>query len=127
ADFTRVFRALSHVVADPTVACEPFMAEFADRAAAADWVRAWRARVDGEQGRTADAARARRMTLTNPKYILRTHMAQHAIERARRGDYTEIARLHHLLRRPFAEQPEADTDASAPPSDAQTAMLSCSS
>lgn len=126
ADFTRVFRALAHM---PVMAAAdaPFADEFADRDAAVQWLQTWRARVDGEQGRDADAARARRMTAHNPKYVLRTHMAQHAIERAQAGDYSEISRLHALLRQPFAEQPENEQDAQPAPDSGRGVTLSCSS
>lgn len=127
ADFTRVFRALAHIPVTAAASDAVFVNEFADRAAAARWLETWRARVAGEQGRNADTARAHGMTAVNPKYILRTHMAQHAIERAQAGDYSEIARLHALLRRPFDEQPENEQDAQLPPDSGRGVMLSCSS
>ena len=67
------------------------------------------------------------MRLTNPKYILRNYLAQHAIDRADEGDYSEIERLHAILRRPFDEQPENADYAKLPPDWARGLVLSCSS
>src|SRR5699024_12040728 len=50
ADYSRVFRALGHVAADPRETAAPFVEEFADRAAAGDWLDHWRSRRDSEQG-----------------------------------------------------------------------------
>ncbi|MES1953995.1 protein adenylyltransferase SelO [Salinisphaera hydrothermalis] len=125
ADFTRTFRALGHVSADPQATGAPFVDEFVDRDGAHEWLADWRARL----GNTSedDAARAERMRLTNPKYVLRNYLAQHAIERAQDGDYSEIERLHAILRHPFDEQPEHADYARLPPDWARGLVLSCSS
>jgi serine/tyrosine/threonine adenylyltransferase len=65
--------------------------------------------------------------MVNPKYVLRNHLAQIAIERAQAGDFDEIARLHEVLRRPFKEQPENESYAAAPPDWARDISVSCSS
>lgn len=127
ADYTRVFRALGRVPAEPGLSAAPFTDEFADLDAAMGWIGQWRQRLAAEQETDSDVARARRMAATNPKYILRTHMAQYAIERAQTGDYSEIARLHALLRRPFHEQPQNEADAQPPAAQAKGVSLSCSS
>lgn len=125
ADFTRVFRALGHVSAAPAAAASPFLDEFVDREAAGAWLAEWRARLGGTGA--DDAERAERMRLVNPKYVLRNHLAQQAIERAQSGDFSEIERLHAVLRRPFDAQPEADGYAQSPPEWARGLVLSCSS
>lgn len=125
ADFTRTFRALSDVSADPEATAAPFADEFVDRDAATRWLADWRARL-GATG-ADDAPRRRRMRLTNPRYVLRNYLAQHAIERAQAGDYSEIERLHAILRRPFDEQPEHADYARLPPDWARGLVLSCSS
>ena len=125
ADFTRAFRALGHVSADPEARDAPFVDEFADRDAASAWLVRWRERL-GNTG-ADDVGRAERMRLTNPKYILRNYLAQHAIDRADEGDYSEIERLHAILRRPFDEQPENADYAKLPPDWARGLVLSCSS
>lgn len=125
ADFTRSFRALSEVSAAPSATAAPFVDEFVDRQGAEAWLAEWRARLG--QTDADDHARRIRMCLVNPKYILRNYLAQHAIERAENGDYSEIERLHAILRRPFDEQPEHADYARLPPDWARGLVLSCSS
>lgn len=69
------------------------------------------------------------MQLANPHYILRNHMAQKAIERAERDDFSELDRVFKLLATPFNKQPELESEADlAPlPSDVPEVMVSCSS
>lgn len=69
------------------------------------------------------------MRLVNPRYILRNHMAQTAIEAAQRDDFSEVERLFELLAQPFTPQPERERPADlAPlPSDVPDVMVSCSS
>ena len=95
ADFTTVFRAL----ANPEAARDHVL----DTAAYDAWLANYRARLAGEQ--SDDAERAARMNRVNPKYVLRNHLAQAAIERAQAGDFGEIETLRKLLERPFDEQP----------------------
>src|SRR5699024_10312605 len=105
ADFTRVFRALSRTGAAQGADEADFVDEFADRTPASAWLDYWRQRVAGEQGMGGDGQRRTCMQAVNPQYVLRTHMAQNAIDYAGRGDFSEIARLQRLLRMPFDEQP----------------------
>jgi uncharacterized protein YdiU (UPF0061 family) len=71
------------------------------------------------------------MNRVNPKYVLRNHLAETAIRRARGEegprDFREIARLLAILSRPYEEQPEHEAYAGAPPEWAQSLHLSCSS
>lgn len=75
----------------------------------------------------SESARIKSMNAVNPKYILRNHLAQQAITRAQKGDYTEVQRLHTLLQHPFDEQPEYEQYAALPPDWAQELEISCSS
>jgi uncharacterized protein YdiU (UPF0061 family) len=95
ADFTNVFRLL----ADPAAARD----HVADVTAYDAWLVDYRARLAGEQ--SDDAERAARMNRVNPKYVLRNHLAQAAIEKAQAGDFAEIETLRALFARPFDEQP----------------------
>lgn len=65
----------------------------------------------------------------NPRYILRNHMAQRAIERAEANDFTEVDRLFRLLNKPFTYQPEIEqaADLGPLPSDQAEVSVSCSS
>ena len=69
------------------------------------------------------------MTLANPQYILRNHMAQKAIELAERNDFSEVERLFQLLSTPYTKQTELETasDLAPLPSDVPEVSVSCSS
>ncbi len=126
SDFTRSFRLLSRLssgTADPDAA---LATEIADHQAFAAWAADYRARLRAE-GNSDDAARAARMNRVNPKYVLRNHLAQAAIERAEAGDDSEVAGLMRLLARPFDEQPEMEPYAAAPPEGLRDLEVGCSS
>ncbi|HUR42031.1 MAG TPA: protein adenylyltransferase SelO [Verrucomicrobiae bacterium] len=95
ADFTTVFRLLKNpaAVRDHMLDLECYDA----------WLADYRARLAHEN--SDDAGRAARMDAANPKYVLRNHLAQAAIEKAQVGDFGEIEVLRALLARPFDEQP----------------------
>jgi len=69
------------------------------------------------------------MQQANPRYILRNHMAQKAIEQAERGDFSEVERLFQLLNQPYTRQLELETeqDTAPLPSDVPEISVSCSS
>jgi serine/tyrosine/threonine adenylyltransferase len=68
------------------------------------------------------------MNRINPKYVLRNYLAQQAIELAiEKKDYSEIDRLHALLRDPFSEQPAMELYAAPPPNWGKHLSVSCSS
>jgi uncharacterized protein YdiU (UPF0061 family) len=67
------------------------------------------------------------MNCVNPKYVLRNHLAQAAIEKAQAGDFGEIETLRRLLERPFDEQPGMARYAAAPPAGTARIEVSCSS
>jgi len=103
---------------------------FADRAAFDGWAVSYRARLRRES--SVDADRAARMNRVNPKYVLRNHLAEVAIRKARGDggaprDFSEVERLLRVLARPYDDQPEADDYAKAPPQWAAGLALSCSS
>ncbi len=68
------------------------------------------------------------MNLVNPKFILRNYLAENAIIKARdEGDYSEIERLHRILRDPFSEQIQFQDYAEASPHWGKNLVISCSS
>ena len=63
----------------------------ADRAAWGRWLERYGARLQREARAGGDAAaRVNAMRAANPKFILRNWVAQQAIEKAEKGDYSEV-------------------------------------
>ena len=122
ADFTIAFRRL----AGPDTATRDV---FVNREAFDAWALRYRARLAAEASDDTndETARALRMNRVNPKFVLRNHLAQTAIERAQQGDFGEAQRLLKVLERPFDEQPEHAAYADHPPAWAQQIEVSCSS
>ena len=129
ADFTITFRRLAGFSTqpggDPPAPAATVRDMFRDREAFDAWAARYRLRLQAET--SPDAERAVRMNRVNPKYVLRNHLAQTAIERAHQGDYAEVERLLQVLRHPYDEQPEYEADAGFPPDWAQHLEVSCSS
>jgi serine/tyrosine/threonine adenylyltransferase len=51
--------------------------------------------------------RKKKMDAVNPKYILRNHLVQRALEKAlKEADFSEVTRLRILLENPFEDRPE---------------------
>jgi serine/tyrosine/threonine adenylyltransferase len=123
ADFTNVFRSLSTLQKQDSHS--NWRDQFLDRDAADTWLMQYRIRLMQEPG--SDAERAALMNRINPKFILRNHLAQQAIEMAQGDDFTEVNRLQRILSRPFDEQPAFEQYALAPLPDEVVTDLSCSS
>ncbi|MBI5722004.1 MAG: YdiU family protein [Burkholderiales bacterium] len=128
-DFTITFRRLASFSSEPgagnSAGNESVRDLFIDRAAFDAWAARYGERLRAE-GR-ADAERAAAMQRVNPKFVLRNHLAETAIRRAREGDFSEVQRLHTLLEHPFDEQPGNEADAGFPPDWAAQLEVSCSS
>jgi uncharacterized protein YdiU (UPF0061 family) len=125
ADWTLAWRALGGVTVAGAADTRAFAALFTRRDACDAWLAAYRARLAAEGG--DDLERCARMDAVNPRFVLRTHLAQRAIDAAERDDASEIDRLLRVLRRPFDEQPEADGYALPAPDGGVGRTLSCSS
>jgi len=125
ADFTLTFRRLAQL-SDPSLPGAPARDLFVDRAAFDAWSQRYQTRLAAQADDARERARA--MQAVNPKYVLRNHLAEQAIRRAQERDYTELARLLEVLRRPFDEQAEAETAyGGLPPDWAGGLEVSCSS
>ena len=101
ADWTLAWRALGGVTVADATDSRAFAALFTRREACDAWLAAYRARLASEG--SDDAERRARMDRVNPQYVLRTHLAQQAIEAAERDDFSEVDRLFRVLQRPFED------------------------
>jgi serine/tyrosine/threonine adenylyltransferase len=141
-DMTVFFRQLSHLVpallADSAAAAEATEtllteASYNPLGAPHQALREWLARYTERLRQETAAPEAIRagMLAANPKYVLRNYLAQLAIEAAEAGDLTDLERLYHVLKTPFAEHPAYEDLAAKRPEWARTkpgsATLSCSS
>lgn len=152
-DFTRFFRQLgaisSHSSPD-TAVCQPeheLEALFQNPDDARLWLSRYRKRLQlddpaartPDETRQADRQRQQRMNAINPRYVLRTHLAETCIRSARyhfestpSGDaaaeaFADTRKLLDVLARPFDDQPGNEAFAEAPPAWAESIQLSCSS
>ena len=122
-DYTRTFRALSHVNQEDTQ-CS-LRDDCLDRTRFDDWFKRYTQRL--AQEKTTNLQRQQQMLATNPKFILRNYLAQTAIEKAEKGDYKEIDTLLMLLQNPYDEHPNHEQYANTPPDWGQHLEISCSS
>jgi uncharacterized protein YdiU (UPF0061 family) len=121
ADFTITWRRLARFGSATDAVRDCFL----QREKFDAWALRYRQRLEHES--SDDAERALRMNRVNPKFVLRNHLAQHAIERAQQGDFAETERLLKVLQQPFDEQPGHEADADFPPGWAAQLEVSCSS
>jgi serine/tyrosine/threonine adenylyltransferase len=115
ADFTLVFRALTHAAADATRGRE--VTQLLAEGGALDakfeaWAARWRARLAAEPG--GAPASAERMRRANPAYIPRNHRVEEALRAAENGDLGPFEDLVAVLSNPFEEQPGKERYAAPP-------------
>lgn len=120
-DYTIFWRRLSDHVAGGSP--EPVRDLFLDRAGFDAWLLSFSQR----HAETPPARAAELMLRNNPKFVLRNHLGQQAIESAQQGDYSGVATLLKLLETPFEEHAGHDAFAGFPPDWASTIEISCSS
>jgi uncharacterized protein YdiU (UPF0061 family) len=144
-DMTIFFRRLARLDGDDSslaaAADEALMAPLMDayyvpdqltadlRRRTVNWLRRYLERAGRDN--VSQQTRRRRMNAVNPKYVLRNYMAQMAIDKAEKDDFSLIHELLDLLRRPYDDQPEKEAFAAKRPDWARhrpgCSMLSCSS
>jgi uncharacterized protein YdiU (UPF0061 family) len=124
-DFTIAFRRLGGFSTTAGARNDAVRDLFIEREAFDAWAGRYAERLASES--SVDGDRVLRMNAANPKFVLRNHLAEVAIEKARQGDYSEVQRLKAVLDRPFDEQPEAAAYADFPPDWAHHIEVSCSS
>lgn len=124
-DYTIFWRRLSQHMADGNA--EPVRDLFLDRAGFDAWLLSFserhaKAPAPGQRSEATDL-----MLKSNPRFVLRNHLGQQAIEAAAQKDFSGVATLLNLLETPFEEHPGADAYAGFPPDWASTIEISCSS
>jgi len=123
-DWTIFWRTLSHWISEQndTRLCDLIL----HREGLQNWLKQYRERltIDAQEPKQ----RSSLMLNSNPKYILRNHLAEIAIRKAEDDhDFSEIERLRHCLSNPYHEQNEYESYAQLPPDWASTLSVSCSS
>ncbi len=141
-DMTIFFRNLAHISRDAKTAegetfLEPIMQAFYKPAEVKDeMLKKWLLWFDKYLNRLkeeniSDNERRVLMNTVNPKYVLRNYMAQLAIDKADKGDYSLIDELYQMLKKPYDEQPKNEKWFAKRPEWARhkvgCSMLSCSS
>jgi uncharacterized protein YdiU (UPF0061 family) len=120
-DYTIFWRRLSRHMADGNA--EPVRDLFPDR----EGFDAWLLLFSERHAAAGRAQAADLMLKSNPKFVLRNHLGQQAIEASQLKDHAGVATLLALLEAPFDEHPGCDAYAGFPPDWASTIEISCSS
>ena len=124
-DFTLAFRHLAKVWRDPA----DFMALFHRPENVKEWLDDYLAFVQSPEqlAKLSNEAREAQMNQANPIYVLRTWIAQEAIEQVQAGNVVYLDRLMQALADPFTEHEGCEDWAKMPPSWSEDLHLSCSS
>ena len=120
-DYTILFRSLCEF----SDSNQTLRDQFTDREGFDDWAKNYRRRL--QQQDWTDLQRREQMLSINPKFVLRNYMAQACIEKAQKGDYSEVHRLLEVMQSPYKDHPKAEEYASLPPDWAGQISISCSS
>jgi serine/tyrosine/threonine adenylyltransferase len=129
-DFTLFWRQLSQAVVEQSQTAgltPPGWSAVTDLVLDRPRLLAWLERYTTRAGQAHFAAMGAQMLRTNPKFVLRNHLAEIAIRQAKAGDFSEIDTLHRLLQSPFDEHPGFEAYANLPPDWAAQLEISCSS
>ena len=126
-DYTIFWRRLSHWVAardgKPAQADASVRDLFVDRTGIDAWLlRYSELLTQYPRGLASDL-----MLKTNPKYVLRNHLGELAIQAAQGKDFSVLAQLLTVLEDPFDEHPGLESFAGFPPDWAGSISISCSS
>lgn len=124
-DFTCFFRSLAELKKDTAISEIAQRNDFIDRDGIEKWFSDYLERLQDEK--MNDAERKAWMNAINPKFILRNHLAQAAIEKAQQDDFSEVVKLQKILSKPYDDQEENTVYALPPPPDLAKISVSCSS
>ena len=123
-DYSIFWRRLSHWAAQGALAeREPVLDLFLDQAGIDSWLLQYSELLAHiPRGLAADL-----MLKTNPKYVLRNHLGELAIQAAQNKDFSVLGQLLQVLEHPFEEHSDFETFADFPPDWAAGIAISCSS
>ena len=126
-DYTILWRRLSHWVkareSDASASTDSVRDLFRDREGLDQWLLRYTEHLNA----MAPGVSAELMLKTNPKYVLRNHLGELAIEAAKGKDFSVVAQLLDVLERPFDEHTQHEAFADFPPEWAAGIAISCSS
>ncbi|XP_059039872.1 protein adenylyltransferase SelO-like isoform X3 [Mustela lutreola] len=133
ADFTMTFRQLSEITQSQLEELnipQQFWAlkMVSEHQLFPAWVSQYLLRLKSNMN-DSDSERRKRMTTVNPRYVLKNWMAESAVRKAERNDFSEVHLLQHVLQHPFQKHSAAEKAgyASPTPSWAKDLRVSCSS
>ncbi len=120
-DYTLFFRKLSHFDGDKRELLELCVY----RTNLEEWLDFYVNRLKKET--LLPEERHKKMLSVNPKYILKNHILQEAIEKAEKHDFSMIDDLLKVAYSPFEEHPELEYLCKLAPMESKNIKLSCSS
>ena len=120
-DYTILFRSLCEF----SDSNQTLRDQFTDREGFDNWAKTYSLRL--QQQDWTDLQRREQMLGINPRFVLRNYMAQACIEKAQKGDYSEVERLLVVMQSPCKDHPNAEEYANLPPDWAGHISVSCSS
>ncbi len=124
-DYSRFFRGLGYWLEGGEY--ESWLFQDSDRPVIQAWLEVYRRHLQQQPDGLPDQQRAAQMARSNPKFILRNHLAQQAIDAADQGNAEELDSLLRVLRAPFDEHDDFTSYADPRPAWAEGISVSCSS
>jgi len=120
-DYTMFFRKLSRFNGEKSDILDICI----NRAPMESWLERYTKRLEIES--LSEAERHKKMLALNPKYILKNHILQEAIEKAQEHDFSMVNELLKVALSPFEEYPELEHLCKPTPMASKNIKLSCSS
>ncbi len=120
-DYTLFFRTLSHYDGDK----KPLLEIAVFQTPLKEWLEAYDIRLQKEK--ISKQERHEKMLAINPKYILKNHILQEAIDKANDSDFSMIKDLLKVAHNPYLEHEELNHLTKPTPTRAKNIKLSCSS
>jgi serine/tyrosine/threonine adenylyltransferase len=120
-DYSRFFRLLSYYDGDKKALLD--LCEY--QTPLKEWLEGYDARLSKEK--ISQQKRSKLMLGVNPKYVLKNHLLQEAIEKEDKGDFSMIHDLLTVALDPYSEHEELEYLNTPTPITAKNLKLSCSS